>query len=47
MRIFRPAHRLALTSILAVLLGACGGGHDGYYAGGRNPLTGVSPAGEY
>jgi hypothetical protein len=35
---------LALTSILAVL-GACGGGsHD---AGGRNPLTAVSPAGEY
>ena len=26
MRIFRPAHRLALTLILTVLLGACGGG---------------------
>ena len=30
MRIFRPAHRLALTLILTVLLGACGGG--GNYA---------------
>jgi hypothetical protein len=27
MRIFRPAHRLALTLILTVLLGACGGGN--------------------
>ena len=45
MRIFRPAHRLALTLILAVLLGACGGGSHG--AGGRNALTAVSPAGEH
>ena len=48
MRIFRP-HRLALTSILTVLLGACGGGHDGAPtdAGGSKPLTAVSSAGDH
>ena len=35
MRILRPAHGLALTLILTVLLGACGGGVN-YAAGGAD-----------